>query len=56
MRASDPDDARFASRLRSGRVIVLPDARHEILSERDSIREDFWAAFDAFVPDEQPFL
>jgi len=41
---------RFASRLRSGRVIVLPDARHEILSERDSIREDFWAAFDTFVP------
>ena len=30
--------------------LVLPDARHEILSERDAIRDDFWAAFDAFVP------
>jgi lysophospholipase len=25
-------------------------SRHEILQERDSIREQFWAAFDAFVP------
>ncbi|NEU11460.1 alpha/beta hydrolase [Methylobacterium sp. BTF04] len=41
---------RFAQRLRAGHIVVLPDARHEILSERDPIREDFWAAFDAFVP------
>lgn len=41
---------RFTARLRAGAVIVLPDARHEILSERDAIRQDFWAAFDAFVP------
>jgi lysophospholipase len=25
-------------------------SRHEILQERDSIREQFWAAFDAFIP------
>ncbi len=25
-------------------------ARHEIMQERDAIREQFWAAFDAFVP------
>lgn len=41
---------RFGARLRAGRVVVLPDARHEILSERDAIRQDFFAAFDAFVP------
>lgn len=41
---------RFAARLRAGHVIVLPGARHEILSERDAIRADFWAAFDAFIP------
>lgn len=41
---------RFARGLRAGHILVLPDARHEILSERDGIREDFWAAFDAFMP------
>ena len=24
--------------------------RHQIMAERDTIREQFWAAFDAFVP------
>ena len=41
---------RFAARLKAGHILVLPDARHEILSERDAIRQDFWAAFDAFMP------
>lgn len=41
---------RFAARLRGGRALILPDAEHEILMERDSVREVFWAAFDAFVP------
>jgi lysophospholipase len=41
---------RFARGLRAGHILVLPDARHEILSERDAIRQDFWAAFDAFMP------
>jgi lysophospholipase len=40
----------LSSRLRAGSQIVLRGARHEILQERDSIREQFWAAFDAFVP------
>ena len=31
-------------------MIVIPGARHEILMERDAIREQFWAAFDAFIP------
>lgn len=41
---------RFAARLKSGRAIIIPGSRHEILMERDPIREAFWAAFDAFVP------
>ena len=45
-----PVTERFAGRLKAGHILVLPDARHEILSERDSIRQDFWAAFDAFMP------
>lgn len=45
---------RFAARLKSGRILVLPGARHEILSECDAIRQDFWAAFDAFIPGSPP--
>lgn len=41
---------RFAMRLKAGRLIHIPFARHEILMERDEIREQFWAAFDAFIP------
>jgi lysophospholipase len=41
---------KFAIRLRAGAMIVIPGSRHEILIERDSIRSQFWAAFDAFVP------
>ena len=45
-----PATERFAARLKAGHAIVLPAARHEILMERDAIREQFWAAFDAFIP------
>ena len=45
-----PAIERFAARLKAGHAIVLPVARHEILMERDTIRADFWAAFDAFIP------
>jgi len=41
---------RFAQRLKAGSVIAIPNARHEIMMERDSIRSQFWAAFDAFIP------
>ncbi|MGB8276316.1 MAG: alpha/beta hydrolase [Methylovirgula sp.] len=40
----------FASRLKAGRFITLPYAKHEILMERDSFRAQFWAAFDGFIP------
>jgi lysophospholipase len=40
----------FAAKLRATRILTLPGARHEIMQERDSIRDAFWAAFDAFIP------
>lgn len=49
---STPAIERFAKRLRNGRCLVLPGARHEIMMETDAIRHAFWEAFDAFV--EQP--
>lgn len=42
----------FASRLKAGKCITLLRARHEILMERDAFREQFWAAFDGFLPGE----
>jgi lysophospholipase len=45
-----PVTERFAARLKAGRAIVIRGARHEILMERDEIRELFWADFDAFIP------
>jgi lysophospholipase len=41
---------RFAARLRAGRIVVIDGARHEIMIERDIFRDQFWAAFDQFVP------
>lgn len=40
----------LADALRAGAHVIVPGARHELLSERDSLREQFWAAFDAFIP------
>jgi len=47
---STPAIGAFARRLRAGSHLVIPGARHEILMEQDRYREQFWAAFDAFVP------
>ena len=41
---------RFASRLRAGRMIIVEGAEHELMVERDVFREQFFAAFDAFIP------
>ncbi len=40
----------FSASTRFTDHLVIPGARHELLSERDRYREPFWAAFDAFVP------
>jgi len=41
---------RLAGELRTGSFVLIPGARHEILMERDRLREQYFAAFDAFVP------
>jgi lysophospholipase len=46
----------FGRRLKTGHTVVVPGSKHELMMERDPIRAQFWAAFDAFVPGEQPFL
>ncbi|MEW6257898.1 MAG: alpha/beta hydrolase [Pseudomonadota bacterium] len=40
----------LSTRLIAGGHVIIPGARHEILMERDAIRAQFWAAFDAFIP------
>jgi lysophospholipase len=40
----------YASRLKSCARIVIAGSKHEILQERDQFREQFWAAFDAYIP------
>jgi lysophospholipase len=47
---STPAIGQFAMRLRAGSHLVIAGARHELLMEQDRYREQFWAAFDAFVP------
>lgn len=41
--------ADLAARMRGASAITLAGARHEILCERDACRQEFWAAFDAFM-------
>ena len=38
----------YTARLKSSTGILIPEAKHEILQENDSIRSRFWAAFDAY--------
>lgn len=41
---------KLVNHLPAGALITIDGARHEILMEQDIYREQFWAAFDAFVP------
>ncbi len=41
---------RLASRLRTCTLVTVFGAKHEVLMERDSLRQQFWSAFDAFIP------
>ena len=43
---------RFALRLKAGRCITIPGARHQVIMENPGIEKQFWAAFDAFIPGE----
>lgn len=38
-------------RMRTGRHLIIPAARHELFMENDAIRAQVFAAFDAFVTD-----
>jgi lysophospholipase len=40
----------LSKRLRTCGYVLVPGARHELMMERDLYRDQFWAAFDAFVP------
>jgi lysophospholipase len=41
-------------RLRNGRHVVIPGARHELFMESDDIRAQVFAAFDAFITEQSP--
>jgi lysophospholipase len=47
---STPAIEDFAVQLRAGSHLIVAGARHEIIMEQDRYRQQFWAAFDAFVP------
>jgi lysophospholipase len=37
-------------------TVVVDYSLHEIMMERDHVREQFWAAFDAFIEGKDPSL
>lgn len=43
---------RFSESIKFGTSILMRGAEHEILQERDAIRAEFWAAFDAFFAEQ----
>ncbi|CAM5775604.1 lysophospholipase [Labrys miyagiensis] len=47
---SSPAAGHFAAKLFATKALTIPSARHEIMQERDAIRNIFWAAFDQFIP------
>jgi lysophospholipase len=51
---SNPAIERLSMRLRTGAHVRVPGAKHEILMEQDKFRDQFWAAFDAFIPGRSP--
>ncbi len=47
---STPTIERYVRRIKSASLLTIDGARHEMLQEADIYREQFLAAFDAFVP------
>ena len=47
---STPAIENFVRGLRSGALVTIDGASHEILQETDTFREQLFAAFDAFIP------
>jgi lysophospholipase len=46
---STPAIEAFANRLKIGTHVLIKSSRHEVLQERDEVRAQFWAAFDAYL-------
>ncbi|MEP4273792.1 MAG: alpha/beta hydrolase, partial [Roseibium sp.] len=40
----------FVARTKAAAYLEIAGAEHELMMERDAYRDQFWAAFDAFVP------
>ena len=40
----------FAAETRAAYAVGIAGSRHEIMMERDILRQQFWAAFDSFIP------
>ena len=49
---SGPAVAALASRIRLSASVEIIGGRHELMMERDGLRQKFFAAFDAFIPGE----
>jgi lysophospholipase len=47
---STPAIERYALQVRNTTLLTIDGAKHEILQEKDFYREQFFAAFDAFIP------
>ena len=47
---STPAIEDFVSRAKAAAYVEIPGSAHELMMERDVYRDQFWAAFDAFVP------
>jgi lysophospholipase len=47
---STPAAEHFIRKLRATKAVTVAGALHEVMQERDALRNRFWAAFDAFVP------
>jgi lysophospholipase len=47
---STPAIENFVRGLRSGALVTIDGASHEVLQEADTFREQLFAAFDAFIP------
>ena len=39
----------LARHLKVGSHVIIPGSRHEILQEREDLRQQFWAVFDGYV-------
>lgn len=46
---STPAAAAFVRGVRTGAMLALPSCAHDVLMERDAVRDAFWRAFDGFT-------